>query len=241
MRRSVLLAAVAAVAALSCARAEGERVALDLTGPRPVVEFTIAGRSPARAIFDTGASGSVLDRAFAESAGLPNEQPVRVGSGAGGPPIEGYLTTIATMSVGGAVLEGVKAAVLDLPLPEDNGDVVAVLSPNIFAGKYVAFDFGAGALVLRDKDGALPPGTASSYTDSERPLPAIPVSVAGATHEAHIDTGAPRALTFPYEMAGSLPLAGPPEAAGTARIATGERKLYRGKIDGVVTVGPLTL
>ena len=57
---------------------------LDTSKPRPEVTFQFADQAPARAIFDTGASGSAITKSFADRAGLPEEQPVLIGSGAGG-------------------------------------------------------------------------------------------------------------------------------------------------------------
>ncbi|MEX0643753.1 MAG: retropepsin-like aspartic protease [Parvularculaceae bacterium] len=108
-------------------------IPLDLSAPRPMVEIAITGGAPAKAIFDTGASGSVVDRQFAEAAGLANEGPVRIGSPAGGDPIEDYLTTIPELKIGEATVAKVHAAVFDLPMIPGQ-DVVAILTPTFLPG-----------------------------------------------------------------------------------------------------------
>lgn len=242
MRYSIILPFVAIAAVLSsCSQAQGPKIPLDMSAPRPMVEFNIPGHDPMLAVFDTGAGGNAFDRAFAVEANLPNLQPVGVGSGAGGEPIEGFLTNIDTMFVGEVELHDVMAVVIDLPKPPGHEAMTAVIGPNIFAGRYVTLDFASEALLLHDKDGSYTPkGEEAAYSKEARPLPAIPVTIGGEDYAAHIDTGAPRTLTLPFELADSLPLDGAIEEAGVARVVTGERKLYKGKLQGTVKVGPLT-
>ncbi|MEX0643752.1 MAG: aspartyl protease family protein [Parvularculaceae bacterium] len=105
----------------------------------------------------------------------------------------------------------------------------------------MTFDFKGSVVVVRRKDSGKPEGVESRYAGAPHPLPAIPVRAGDAVYDAHIDTGAPRALTFPRAAAEKLPLAGPLEEAGVARVNNNEIKLYKATISGVVEVGPLRL
>jgi hypothetical protein len=94
MITQLLAAAGAAAAAFLQAPAPGavETVPLDLSGPRPIAMLTIGAGEAVRVIFDTGASGNVLDADFARAAGLPDDGPAGVGTPAGGAPMLGFRT-----------------------------------------------------------------------------------------------------------------------------------------------------
>ena len=81
---------------------------------RPAPDRDAAGRrgEPVRVIFDTGASGNVLDADFATPRQLPNHGPAQVGSPAGGPPMIGFRTRIAAGTLGNARLGDVRAVAL---------------------------------------------------------------------------------------------------------------------------------
>jgi hypothetical protein len=149
--------------------------------------------------------------------------------------VEGFRTRVAGARTGGVALPEFTAVAM--PFPSHVG--VGVISPNMFAGRLVSLDLARAELRVSDRAGE-PPANATPYTGGH-PLPAIPVTVAGQTHLAHMDTGAPRGVTFPYELAASLPLAAPPERAGMARFVDGEHPRYEARVAGEVQVGPITL
>ena len=246
MARSFRLALLlAALIAGSPARAQvGEStsvgvVALDLSGPRPRATLKVGSAEPVQVIFDTGASGNVLDVELARSLGLPNRGPAMVGSPAGGPNMEGYQTQIAEGTLGDVELRGASAVALPFPAPAARG----VFGPSTFTGKLVTLDFQRSEMRVTEKSSeTIPVGAAHSYSEGPRGLPAAMVEIDGQSFEAHIDTGSNGELSFPAELAGRLPLDGPPRAVGRARLANGaERELMGARIQGQVRVGPVLL
>jgi hypothetical protein len=125
-------------------------------------------------------------------------------------------------------------------LPDRGG----VLSPFAFAGQLVTFDFAHARVRVADKTPANTPASAPlPYTGTGRghQLPSINVVLGDQTWAAHIDTGAPGGIHFPYAMASSLPLAAPPVRTGVAHFVDGEHARYSAALNGRISVGPLTL
>jgi hypothetical protein len=234
-RRAALTTSLAlAFFPLQAQGAEDLVIPLDLTGPRPAVRVAV-GDSEELWVFDTGAAGGVIDIEHARSWGLPDLGPARVGSPVGGTPVEGFRTRVAGARAGAVALPEFSAVAMPFPAHVGAG----VLSPNMFSGRLVTLDLSRAELRVHDRAGD-PPAEATPYTGAH-PLPAIPVTVAGETHLAHMDTGAPGAVTFPFSLAESLSLAAPPERVGMARFVDGERPRYRAQVVGEIQVGPLTL
>lgn len=209
---------------------------LDLSGPRPTVSVTLPGQEPETWVFDTGAAGSIIAIDRAQALQLPNNGVARVGSPIGGTQVEGFITTISGARIGEAPLPNFTAVAM--PLPHGMGHL-GVLSPNVFRGRLLVFDFGRSQVRITDR--AQAPASAPTPYSGGHPLPAMTVTIAGASHEAHLDTGAPHLVSFPYALAESLPLAAPPQQVGVARFVDGERPRYTARIQGPVNIGPLTV
>ncbi|HTU11894.1 MAG TPA: retropepsin-like aspartic protease [Allosphingosinicella sp.] len=245
MTASVLAAALSAAASLLQAPAPAavETVPLDLTGPRPIATLTIGTGAPVRVIFDTGASGNVLDAEFARAAGLPDEGPARVGTPAGGPPMIGFRTQIAGGRLGNAALAGVRAVALPMPSMQQL-NVRGVFGPGSFSGRLVFLDLGRGEIRVVPKSPATIPALPSHpYSEAgPRSLPGVEVEIGGRRHHAHIDTGQPGMLMAPMAMSGEVPLDGPLADGPPARLADGvPRAVKIGRIRGNVRIGTLVL
>lgn len=224
-------------ASVPAAFARETTIPIDLSGPRPTVSVRIGDSAPEAWVLDTGSGGSVITVDRAHALGLPEQQPVRIGSPAGGTPLEGFLTTVPSMSIGEVTINDVGLAAIPGPPSAHTG----VLSPNVFAGRLVEFDFADSVVRIRDASEAPTSGATPYVGEGGRALPTLPVTVPGQVLNAYIDTGAVQAVTFPYEMAASLPLAAPPERVGVVRFVDGEHARYRAQVLGQVHVGPLTL
>ncbi len=211
-------------------------IPLDTSGQRPAVHLSLAGGAPENWVFDTGAAGSVINEDRASALDLPILGVTRVGSPIGGEVIEASRVSVASARIGDVVLPDFTAVAMRLP---GNLDHTGVLSPNIFRGRLVRFDFARGEVRITDRANA-PASEPTPYVGAH-PLPSIRVSVNGRTFDAHLDTGAPHVVSFPYAEAGALPLAAPPFETGRARFVDGERTRYSAELRGEVSIGPLTL
>ena len=246
LRAGVL--AVALFAAPACAQSAPapavETIALDLSGPRPTAQLRIGGVAPVTAIFDTGAAASVLRIAFANRLGLRNEGAAQA-SGPGGVPIPGFRTTISG-ALGDAHFGSAMAVALDIPPPVP-ADIDAVISPAVFSGRLVRFDFAFGAAFVLAKTPANIPTvvTADPYfgSDSRDHIgrkPAARVTLPNGQSLAVVaDTGSPSGLRLPLAMAQSLPLAAPLAPADPVRFIGAAHNAFHAVVRGTLRVGPL--
>jgi hypothetical protein len=240
----LLAAAASAAAVILQAPAPGavERVPLDLSGPRPIAMLSVGNGEPVRVIFDTGASGNVLDADFARSAGLPDDGPARVGTPAGGEPMIGFHTRLDGR-LGDAALSNVRAVALPMAAMS-RLNVRGVMGPSTFSGRLVFLDLARGEIRVTAKSPAtLPAGPSHPYSEAgHRSLPGVEVRIGGRSHEGHIDTGQPGMLMMPMTMATEVPLDGPLTDGPPAHLADGvPRAVKIGRIRGPVRVGALTL
>lgn len=238
--RHLFLSVVALAFFVAPARAETYDIPLDMSGTRPAVSVSINGGAPELWVFDTGAGGTVMDIAKARALGLPEEQPVQLGSPAGGTPQQGFLTTLSSLNVAGHTLPPTHVVAAPAIMADRGG----VLSPFAFNGQFVTFDFAHSRVRISDRTPAnTPAGMPTPYGGTGRghQLPAITVTLGAQTWMAHIDTGSPGAVTFPYAMAATLPLAAPPVQTGRARFVDGDHARYSATLTGRIHVGPLTL
>lgn len=247
---SSVLAACALLLAGACeAGANSDDVSaaiqLDMTAPRPTAQLVIGDTEPVTAIFDTGAAGSVLRLAYAERLGLPN-QGAAAAHAPSGAPVTGFRTTIDAASLGAARFDHAMAVALDINLPLDGVD--AIISPGVFSGRLVRFDFPASVAQVLPRDGAnMPAGEATPYAGENthgmiRRTPAVRVELPGAgAVTAIVDSGSARGLLLPLEMARDISLSGPLVPGEPVRMVGAEHPSFIGRINGIVRVGPLTL
>lgn len=211
-------------------------VELDLSAVRPTVELKL-GEGPAwPAVMDTGAVKTVVNLNRAKEVGFDNEGKLEA-------PFDrmsanGFQTTIRSASIKGVPLPDISVPAIPLPLP----DHVAILSPGIFTGKFVSFDFAKAKMTIHEKvPDAAPSGEQYEYSAPPLALPTIPVTIGSETLHAHLDTGSAYGLIFPLSFAEVMPLVEPLEESGQAAGHSSTRKLYRSRIDGAVQIGPITV
>ncbi len=241
---SSALAANSACAQAQTARAV-ETIPLDLSGPRLTAQLRIGASEPVTAIFDTGAAGSVLKLSYATRIGAPN-QGEAAASAPGGSPIIGYRTTIEG-TLGNARFGRAMAVALDIPLPLEGID--AIISPSVFSGRLVRFDFPRSvAEILPKTAAAIPAGPGTSYHGDNhgghvvRRIPAIELALPGQPGLMAIaDTGASRGLLLPLRMAASLPLATPLAPAPPVRMVGIAFEAQTARLRGVARIGALEL
>jgi hypothetical protein len=209
-------------------------------GKKPVIEAKINGKGPYQFFFDTGAQGTVLGLDLVEELRLRVVGKGEVTS-PGGKGIPSKEVRFG-LEVGGLSVKDVSAFAFDRArLYRDPAAPKGVLSPRVFSGYLVIFDFPRERFLIRK--GELP--AADDVTifecDRKQPIPAIPIDVAGRKVFAHVDTGAPGGLTLPLSMASQLPLAGKPTVIGRGRRVDREVVVYGAKLQGQIKLGRYAL
>jgi predicted aspartyl protease len=221
-----------------------ERVSapMELEGARPVVAVTINGRGPYRFILDTGAHGSVVSKSLADELGLPVSGESELRSPAGGSGVVAKVVTIDRLAIGGASASGVVAASMDFasmfPSPEAPR---GILSPSVFPGVLLTLDYPKQEVVVQRGELPAPDGSEVFEDVSEDGLPMIPLTVAGRSVKAHVDTGSPGGISLPKAMAADLPLASPLVEKHRARTVDKEFVIMGAPLKGELKLGRYTL
>ena len=177
----------------------------------PTVEVLVGGR-PIRALIDSGAQYSVVDRSLVETLGLTHRFDIpMVAYGVGGQAQVGRGATL-DVRIGGETglrLDGLRAAILDLgPLASERGlGAPLILGQDVLRELVLELDTRQRRLKLRARDGWTPPAalTPIAVTRAGKALQAT-ITVEGATVDAVIDTGASAILAVTRETAGAAGL-----------------------------------
>jgi len=190
----------------------------------PTVRVSVAGRS-IRALVDSGAQYSVIDRGFFQTLGQTRtfDLPL-VAYGVGGQPQLGKGTTLG-VTVGDLRIEALRAAILDLGLlasAEGLGTPI-ILGQDVLAG--VVLDIETEARRLRMVNPAMfrmPAGLQPVPVRRSGDAVMTDVTVEGAVIAAVIDTGASALLALSQEAAtGAGLLDGRAERAGASIVLGG--------------------
>jgi hypothetical protein len=220
-------------------------VPLDLSGPRPTAQLVIGNAAPVTAIFDSAAAASVLRVSYAERIGAPNEGEAAA-HGPNGAPVSGFRTTIAHAKLGQAEFANALAVALDIPLPLEGVD--AIISPAVFAGRLVRFDFAASvAHILPITRESTPRSPAEPYIGKNthgmiHRTPGVTLHLPGGVDaSATVDTGARSGLALPLALARRIPLSEPLAPDEPMRLVGAEWPTQKARINGVVRVGGLVL
>jgi predicted aspartyl protease len=168
-----------------------------------VLEARLAGRT-VRALVDSGAQSSVVDRGLAERLGLPVTAiaPVVVAFGVSGGPQIGRAASL-DLTLGGLTIEGLRAAVLDLAPISDAArrPFDLILGQDLLHQVVADFDFPNARLAFVEPPGAPPAGARALPVRLERRELFTAVSVEGVTIEVVLDTGSSGALALSDETA----------------------------------------
>jgi protein tyrosine phosphatase (PTP) superfamily phosphohydrolase (DUF442 family) len=197
------------------------------------VPVTLGGRGPFPFVLDSGAQGTVLAKALADSLRLPVVGEVSLGSPLGGEPLPARLVRVERLALGDGLEASLTCVSAEMPMagPER---LWGILSPAAFPGLLVTWDFAANRIVFRR--GALPePDDRSVFSYGSDPLPTVPVEIAGRHLRVHLDTGAAGGLILPAALRDSLPLAAPPVEGRTARTVDREVGMLEAKLSGTVS------
>jgi predicted aspartyl protease len=188
--------------------------------PRIVIVAATVNGAPVRALLDSGAQSSVIDRALAERLGLSSSPiaPVLAYGVSGGPQIG--RSTSMDLEAGALRLEGLRAAVLDL-------DAIAsasgrpfdlILGQDMLRTVIADVDFPLGRLAFHDPSRhTIPEGALATPARTDGRELLVPITIESRPLEVVLDTGASGALALSpqsAELAGLLD--GRPVGAGAS-------------------------
>jgi hypothetical protein len=211
---------------------------MKIFGGRPTIDLTINGKGPFTFILDSGAQGSLINPDLAAELNLEPQGEMHVGSPADsvGSIVKLYQATKIT--AGELEITGLRLFAMPLPRISGNGVLPrGVLSPAIFKGILLTFDYPRGRVVL--EKGQLPAADGAQVFEykADRRLPTVPVFMAGKEFDLYLDLGAPGTIVLPGKEAAGLPLETAPTKLPSMRLVTGEIPLVGAKLDGKATLG----
>ncbi|HEY1604534.1 MAG TPA: aspartyl protease family protein [Allosphingosinicella sp.] len=154
---------------------------------------------PVEMLLDSGATGTVVDKKFADRIGLKPTGTIRVAGVAGA--IQGGAASGVTISVGTFVLAHQDVTIADLaPLSAlMNRPLDMILGRNAFEAAVVDIDFPAGRIAFREPSTYQPPqhAVAVKLTDASDGFFYVPVSIEGKRPvKAELDLGQEMSLSI---------------------------------------------
>ena len=190
----------------------------------PTVRVTVAGQS-VRALVDSGAQYSVIDRGLFQRLGLTQAFDIPlVAYGVGGGPQMGRGVTL-DVTVGGMRIEALRAAILSLgPLAEGDGlGAPLILGQDLLGEVVLELDTEERQMRFLPRDRyILPADVVVIPVTGSRGALTTEVTVEGATIQAVVDTGASALLALSQEAAGSAGLMdGRPSQRGASIVLGG--------------------
>lgn len=207
-----------------------------------IIPAEVNGR-PVRALVDSGAQLTAVDKGLAEELGLKGQLPLPVVAyGVSGGPQLGHSAQVR-VAAGDVAFEGLRAAVLSLPRVTGPGrkPVSLVLGANALAATVLDIDFPRRRLAFR-RAGAPPPVGALPVpvrTSGDQLL--VPTTVEGRPIELILDTGASSAISLSSEMARAVGLLDGRRLGRTPSITFGGPVMNRTAISTEVRFGDVVL
>lgn len=197
---------------------------------------------PVPAVFDTGTTGNAIDDTLANSTNLATNGTGTVIDGSTGVRFQVPKVLLPRLSFSGHEVCGQEASVYAYK----RTDEVAIVGPNMFSGKLVYLELDRQRLRVVSRSVASPPlepGRIYMHPEDDgTALPAIGIILPGGLEiSAILDSGDDSGLSLPLEFVDQVPLEAPAVPVGVGRSVGGESPIYRGRIKGIVKVGPLSL
>ncbi len=213
---------------------EEVEIAMPSSDGRSLVEVYVGDAGPFDFLIDTGASVSVLDTSTMELLNLEIVETTEIGAPGGGK-VPTDVVKAPPITVGGLTVANAHPIVLGIS-KMTGGIIEGVLGMDLFADVVLALDPASARATVSRR--ALSEGDQGVIAlDMSGGLLNFPITVAGRTVVAHIDTGAPGGITLPIELMDQLPLVPGAGQTGTANLVGGGRTLTIRTLDGTVQIG----
>jgi hypothetical protein len=211
---------------------------MDTGHGQPIVDVMLDGKGPFKFYLDTGAGATVLNDDLAKELGLAILDSTRLGDPANPRAIRADVVRLASIELGGARFEGVRAVSWDRSTLRPGPDSPrGVLGVGVFAEVLLALDYPKGEVRLTR--GALPAADGDRVLDYAAPMgiPVVPVRLGGRTFQAHLDSGSPASFMIPLAWKDSVRLAGEPVEMGRGRSANSTMVIFGAQLADTMHLG----
>jgi hypothetical protein len=209
-------------------------IPVDLDSQRPIVELKIGGKGPYKFIFDTGASGTVIDDILAEVLGFEviGEDTLQT------PGSENKLMS-KRMKVPKVTFDSTdisKDVFMSTMAIREMLAVDGVLSANFFADYLLTMDYANSRLILNSGELTVQDEKVIPFLESSRIIN-LDVVIAGKKVEAHLDSGNPGGIDIPYSLKNNLNFKEELQEAGMINTPVASFKKWKTILDGDIKIG----
>ncbi len=206
-----------------------------------IVKATINGYGPYNFIFDTGAGGATLSKEVIEDLKIkgckfPVVDSARLASPIDTLGITAYVVNIDKLKIGNINFENFKIIeenMFQIPGLKIDG----VIGGFDFDENLVEVNYNTKEITLSDNE--LP--KKKSIQGKFMGLIEINIIANNKKLPAHLDSGSPNFISFPYEMKNDFEYIKEPEFFTKARIMNNEIDIYKAQIKGIIKIGDITI
>lgn len=216
---------------------------LDSAAPRPTIQAKINGKGPFLFVLDTGAQGFILNADLAKELELPVIGKAAMGDPSDPTAIEVDRIRIESVEIGGVLLSGVVADSWEQPASmKAHLKGRGILGVSMLSQFLVTFDYPGSKIVIENGSLSARNGeNVVAWRARDDGLPTLRLTVADATFDAHIDSGAPGTITLPENARGKFSYVDEPVVVGQGRTVNSSFKVWKAKLDGTVRLGTIII
>ena len=212
---------------------------MQFRGLMPVIEVKLNGQGPFFFAIDTGGGMQAdIDPAIAAQLNLQPTGKVLIGDPSRENDREMELTSIASLTFGGAEFRNVTALIRAQRITKDYPEVDGFLGFALFTEYLLTLDY--PAMQVRLARGALPKANGADILpfEIENRIPVIEVAVGKLRMKAHVDSGNFVAgFILPEEVVEQLTLLSQPVTVGHARSITNRIEIKQAQLKDTIRIG----
>jgi len=212
---------------------------MQFRGLMPVIEVKLNGQGPFFFAIDTGGGMQAdIDPAVATQLNLQPTGKVLIGDPSRENDREMELTSIASLTFGGAEFRNVTALIRAQRITKDYPEVDGFLGFALFTEYLLTLDY--PAMQVRLARGALPKANGADILpfEIENRIPVIEVAVGKMRMKAHVDSGNFVAgFILPEEVVEQLTLLSQPVTVGHARSVTNRIEIKQAQLKETIRIG----
>jgi len=212
---------------------------MQFRGLMPVIEVKLNGQGPFFFAIDTGGGMQAdIDPAVATQLNLQPTGKVLIGDPSRQNDREMELTSIASLTFGGAEFRNVTALIRAQRITKDYPEVDGFLGFALFTEYLLTLDY--PAMQVRLARGALPKANGADILpfEIENRIPVIEVAVGKMRMKAHVDSGNFVAgFILPEEVVEQLTLLSEPVTVGHARSVTNKIEIKQAQLKDTIRIG----
>ncbi|MGJ8663769.1 MAG: aspartyl protease family protein [Marinicella sp.] len=221
-------------------------IPIDIQNDQIFVESVwVNGIGPNRFKFDTGAQGDGrIDKQLVKTLNLSSSSSIQAGDTSGRTGPELLMFPIDSIRVGQIEFSHLELIGRDYnsdKLVKARGQIDGMIGIGLFSDYLITIDY-ANKLIKLSKDNLSKTDDAHVFQMQQGEMvPTIPVTIAGNTFPAYVDTGAMTSIIIPHSEHSDYIFSKPPKVVGHASSVTGEYAISMGQLSGSIYVGDTTI